>query len=85
LALVRTDVAEKRISSIIRVTKIRELGTKLAATSNSRTLQPTSVPPKRRFLEEPHSVIFQKTVFFIVTTVKTPNLTQYYTVLIEFY
>jgi hypothetical protein len=32
-------------------------------------------PPKRRFLQEPHGVTFQKTPFFIVTAVKTSNPT----------
>jgi hypothetical protein len=32
--------------------------------------------PKRRFLQEPHGVTSQKTPFFIVTTVKTSNLTK---------
>jgi hypothetical protein len=32
------------------------------------------VPPKRRFLKELHSVTSQKTAFFAVTAVKTPNL-----------
>jgi hypothetical protein len=44
------------------MTIIDELGTTLAATSNRRTL-------------EPHDVTSQKTPFFIVTAVKTPNLT----------
>jgi hypothetical protein len=30
---------------------------------------------KRRFLQEPHGVTSQKTPFFIVTAVKTSNLT----------
>jgi hypothetical protein len=34
------------------------------------------VPPKRRFLQEPHGVTAQKTPFFIVIAVKTSNLTQ---------
>jgi hypothetical protein len=34
VALVRTDVSEERIVYIIRVTRIGELGTKLAVTSN---------------------------------------------------
>jgi hypothetical protein len=38
VAHVKTDVAEERITSIIRVTRIGELGT-LAVTSNRRTLQ----------------------------------------------
>jgi hypothetical protein len=32
--------------------------------------------PKRRFLQEPHGVIFQKTPVFIVTDVKISNLTR---------
>jgi hypothetical protein len=35
------------------------------------------VPPKRRFLQEPHGVTTQKTAFFIVTAVNTSNLTCY--------
>jgi hypothetical protein len=38
VALVRTDVSEERIASIIRVTRIGELG-KLAVTSNRRALR----------------------------------------------
>jgi hypothetical protein len=33
------------------------------------------VHPKRRFLQEPRGVTYQKTAFFIVTAVKTSNLT----------
>jgi hypothetical protein len=33
------------------------------------------VPPKRQFLQEPNGVTTQKTPFFIVTGVKTSNLT----------
>jgi hypothetical protein len=32
------------------------------------------IPPKSRFLEEPHGVTSQKTAFFKVTAVKTSNL-----------
>jgi hypothetical protein len=39
VALVRTDVSEEFSVSIIRVTRIRELGTALAVTSNRRTLR----------------------------------------------
>jgi hypothetical protein len=39
VALVRTDVSEEPGACIIRVTKIGELGTTQAATSNRRTLQ----------------------------------------------
>jgi hypothetical protein len=33
------------------------------------------IPPKRRFLQEPHGVTSQKTAFFIDTAVKSSNLT----------
>jgi hypothetical protein len=39
VAVVRTDVLEELSSSIIRVTRISELGTTLAVTSNRRTLR----------------------------------------------
>jgi hypothetical protein len=39
LVLVRTDVSEELSASFIRVTRIGELGTTLAVTSNRRTLQ----------------------------------------------
>jgi hypothetical protein len=38
VALVRTEVSEERSASIKRVTKIGELGTTLAVSSNRRTL-----------------------------------------------
>jgi hypothetical protein len=37
VALVRTDVSEEHSASFIRVTRIGELGTTLAVTSNRRT------------------------------------------------
>jgi hypothetical protein len=39
VALVRTDVSEELSASYIRVTRIGELGTTLAVTSNRRTLR----------------------------------------------
>jgi hypothetical protein len=39
LTLVRTDVSEKLNASIIKVTRIGELGTTLAVSSNRRTLR----------------------------------------------
>jgi hypothetical protein len=55
---------------IIRVARIGKLGTTLAVTSNRY------VPPKRRFLQDLHGVISQKTAaLFLVTAVKTSNLT----------
>jgi hypothetical protein len=68
VVLVRTDISEEISTSFMRVTRIGELGTTLAVTSNY-------VPLKRRFLQEPYGVTSQKTPFFIVTAVKTSNLT----------
>jgi hypothetical protein len=73
VALLRTDVAEERIASFIRVKRIGGLGTKLAVTGNRNTLR--YVPPKSRFLQEPRGVTSQTTAFFIVTGVKSSNLT----------
>jgi hypothetical protein len=67
--LVRTDVSEEPGASFIMVTKIGEIGTTQAATSNRRTLR------RIRFLQESHGVTTQKTPFFMVTAVKTSNLT----------
>jgi hypothetical protein len=39
VALVRTDISEELSASISRVTRIGELGTTLAVTSNQRTLR----------------------------------------------
>jgi hypothetical protein len=36
----------------------------------------TEVPPKRRFLQQPHGLTSQKTPLFLVTAVKTSNLTE---------
>jgi hypothetical protein len=64
VALVRTDVPEEHSVSIIMVTRIGKLGTTLAVTINRCTR-----------VEELHGATSQKTVFFIVTAVKAPNLT----------
>jgi hypothetical protein len=48
VALVRTDVSEEPSASFIRVTRIGELGTTIAATSNRRTL--VSLRSVRRLL-----------------------------------
>jgi hypothetical protein len=64
VALVRTDVSEELGASFIRVTRIGELGTTLAVTSNRRMRYVP--PPKRRFLQEQHGVTSQKTLFLTV-------------------
>jgi hypothetical protein len=58
VALVRTDVSQEGIASIIKVTIIGELGTTLPVTSNRR------LPPKLRFLQEPQGVTSEKATFF---------------------
>jgi hypothetical protein len=45
VALVRIDISEELSASIIRVTRIGELGTTLAVTSNRRTLLRNTVVP----------------------------------------
>jgi hypothetical protein len=45
VALVRTDVSDERNASIIRVTRIGELGSTLAVTSNRRTLRRNPTQP----------------------------------------
>jgi hypothetical protein len=47
VALVRTDVSEEPGASFIRVTKIGELGTTQAATSNRRTLRTLGISSQR--------------------------------------
>jgi hypothetical protein len=54
MTLVKIVVSEKTIASIIRVTRIDELGTTLPVSSNRSTLL---------FLQEPHGVTSQKTAF----------------------
>jgi hypothetical protein len=81
VVLVRTDVSEELTTPFIRVTRLGELGTAVALFLAHVFLSPwwrrRYVPPKRRFLQEPHGVTSQKTTFFIVTAVKTSNLTWY--------
>jgi hypothetical protein len=53
LALVRTDISEELSSSIIIVTRIVELGTKLAVTSNRHILQRNILVPSSGTKSEP--------------------------------
>jgi hypothetical protein len=76
VAVVSTDVSEELSASLIRVKIIGELGTKIAVNSNRLTLTKEALSSsERRFFQEPHGVTSQKTLFFIVTAVKTSNLT----------
>jgi hypothetical protein len=47
VALVRTDILEELSASFIRMTKIGELRTTLAVTSNRRTLRGDSISSQR--------------------------------------
>jgi hypothetical protein len=55
VALVRTNVSEELSASIIRVPSSAILV----------TLMMEALPPKRRFLQEPHGETSQKTPFFL--------------------
>jgi hypothetical protein len=62
VALVRTDVLEEPIASIIRMIRNGELGT-LAVTSNQSMLCRNTrqyIPPKHQFLQDPHGVTPQR-------------------------
>jgi hypothetical protein len=67
---VRACVSEEHIVSIIKMTRIGELGTTLAVTSNRY------IHPKRRFLQQSHRLTSQKRAFFTVTAVNTSNITK---------
>jgi hypothetical protein len=71
VALVRIDVSEERSASIIKVTRIGELGTTLTVTSNRSTLR------RKYFLQNPYGITSHNTAFFIVRAVKTPNLSSF--------
>jgi hypothetical protein len=92
VVLVRTDIGEN-VSPPSSVTKISKLGTTFAVTSNRSTLRNKIarqflspwwwrryVPPKRPFFKKPQGEISQMTAFFLVTAVKTSNLS-YFTLL----
>jgi hypothetical protein len=77
VALVRTDVSEELSASVIRVTRIGEIG-KLAVTSNRRTVVPSSPilvtlmmealsSPETSALTRANGVTSQKTPFFKTT------------------
>jgi hypothetical protein len=61
--IVIMDVSDELIASFIRVTRIGQLLTTLAATSNRRTLRRNT----KYFLQEPHGVTSQKTPFVFPT------------------
>jgi hypothetical protein len=64
VALGITDISEERIASIIRVTRIDELGTTLAVTSNRRTLRINTMYS--------NSVVFLRSVRRLFVTANVP-------------
>jgi hypothetical protein len=70
VALVRTDVSEEFIASFIRVTRIGELGTTLAVTSNRCTLWQRAVLTRATRRNIPEDTILQQTghYYYVVFT-----------------
>jgi hypothetical protein len=71
VALVRTDVSEELSASFIMVTRIGELGTTLAVTSNRRTLRNTILHSHRRenlrsYTDSVYSVLIMKYYSFSI-------------------
>jgi hypothetical protein len=83
MAPVRTYVSVERVASIIRVNGISELEAASAVTTTlvtdddapSSLIRFTQTMEATRSSETSHEVISQNTAFFIVTAVKTSNLT----------
>jgi hypothetical protein len=78
VAVIRIDVLEECVTSVIRIPSQCYSVVVTANDFPSLTIPVTLmmglyVSPKRRFLQEPHCVTSQKTAFFILTAVKTTN------------
>jgi hypothetical protein len=74
VAPVRTDVSEERIASIIRMTRIGELGTTLAVTSNRHMLlvtdihsSPIPVTPMMKALHSSKTSVLTKATLHNIT------------------
>jgi hypothetical protein len=68
VGLVRADFSEVHIACILCISSQRA---SVASYANT----PSYIPPKRRFLHEPHGVTSQKTAFFVLKlTISEDNL-----------
>jgi hypothetical protein len=90
VAHVRSEVSEERIGSIIVfLCSVLRLLVTANVVPNSPILAlwrwRLYVPPKRQFLQEQLCVTSQKTAFFVVTAVKTSNLTCKYFIYSDFF
>jgi hypothetical protein len=76
VALVRTDVSEE-LNAVLSLCQLLITASVVPSSKILVTLmKKVLVPPKCRILQEPNGVTSQKTQFFIVTAVKTSNLTK---------
>jgi hypothetical protein len=71
---VRTDVSEQRNTSIIRVTRIGELGTTLAVTSNWRALVIANVVPNSPILVTPMMEVLRSSETSVLTRATRRNI-----------
>jgi hypothetical protein len=69
VTLVRTDVSEELSASVIRVTRIGELGTTLTVTSNRRTLRRNTKHLTGMPLVEIWASLFQPIQFFCTLSI----------------
>jgi hypothetical protein len=74
VALVRIDVSEEISASFIRVTRIGELGTTLAATSNRRTLRRLLVVPSSPILVTLMKVALSSSETSVITRATRRNI-----------
>jgi hypothetical protein len=68
-------VSQECSASIIRVTNRLQVTANIVLSSPILVTLKMEALLKHRFLQEPHGVTSQKTAFFIVTAVKTSDLT----------
>jgi hypothetical protein len=78
VALVRTDVSGELIASFIRVIRIGKLLIAMVVPSSPilvTLMKEAQSSSETSVLQDPYGITSQKTPFFIVTAMKTSNLT----------